>query len=181
MTPRTLETVDREINSIDEEIKERRKALLEKKKERRSLLRQERDQLRYVVGGLILGKVEEFKELYPGLLDSLYERADTRDKIKFVRAGLIDENEARLKEKNKQECQESVLALDSHDGMEGLSESDSKSLAKILEYLRSPGSKVQRRIYGRENEYKVYTGPNQEMRVSNELAAYLRDKENYSE
>ena len=181
MTPQTIESIDKEIDDISKVIEDRRKDIRKKKNERRSLLRQERDQLRYIVGGLILGNIEDFEKLFPGLLDELYSRADTRDKIKFVRGDFIDEDALALKEQNKKECQKSVLAIESSKGQENLKDEDKKKLEKIKQYLVEHGGKIQTKLYGKSGEVKVYTGPNKELRISDELAAFLRDEAHFSE
>ena len=180
MSPRTVDTVQKEIDNINEEIKNRRKVILQKKRENRSLLREERDQLRYVVGGLILDHIKEIEKDFPGLLIHLYSRADTRDKIKFVRSGFIDENPKQLKEKNKQECQASVLAIEPNKDEENLSDDDKQKLERIKEYLTKYGAKAQTKLYGKSSEIKVFLGNNIEMYISDKLAAFLRDNCSYS-
>ena len=182
MQARTIDAVDKEIAEIDRQINERKEAIRTKKKERRSLLRQERDQLRYVTGGLIFDHLSDFEELYPGIVQELYQRADTRDKIKFVRAGLVSDNLVKLVETNKAECQKSVQQIESSDNnVDSLSEVDKKNLAMIETLLEDQSKKVNRKIYGRQGECLIYTGPNQELYISNELATYLRKNEGYSE
>ena len=182
MQARTIDAIDKEIAEIDRQINERKEAIRTKKKERRALLRQERDQLRYVTGGLIFDHLSDFEELYPGIVQELYQRADTRDKIKFVRAGLVSDNLVKLVEANKAECQKSVQQIEaSDDSLDNLSEADKKNLKSIKALLKDQSIKVNRKIYGRQGECLIYIGPNQELYISDELAAYLRENEGYSE
>ena len=181
MKARTIDLVDQEIHNIDLEIQQRKKVILEKKKERRSLLRQERDQLRYVVGGLIFDHIDSIKQRYPKLLDELYEMASTRDKIKFSRIGLVQDNIKKLKAINKSECQESIRELEENEDVENLSNIDLENLKIIREAFKDPKKNLKRRIYGRKDEAKVYIGDNEERYISNELALFLKENEGYSE
>ncbi|MCM8525329.1 MAG: hypothetical protein NE327_02355 [Lentisphaeraceae bacterium] len=180
MQARTIDAVDKEIAEIDRQINERKEAMRTKKRERRSLLRQERDQLRYVAGGLIFDYLSDFEAKYPGIVKELYQRADTRDKIKFVRAGLVKDNLVKLVDTNKSECQESVKNLKGEVSLESLNEEDKKKLQTIMTAVNDPAKNLKRKIYCKADEIKVYTGPNQELYISNELAAYLRDSEGFA-
>ena len=180
MQARTIDAVDKEIAEIDQQINARKEAIRTKKRERRSLLRQERDQLRYVVGGLIFTYLDDFEVLYPGIVQELYSRADTRDQIKFVRAGFVKENLVKLVETNKAECQESVKNLKGEVSSESLSEEDKKKLQTIMTAVSDPANNIKRKIYCKADEIRVYIGPNQELYISNELAVYLRDNEGFS-
>ena len=123
-----------------------------------------------------------FEAKYPGIVQELYQRADTRDKIKFVRAGLVSDNLVKLVETNKTECQKSVQQIEpSEDNLGSLNEAGKKNLKVIKALLEDQSIKVNRKIYGRQGECMIYTGPNQELYISDELAAYLRENEGYSE
>lgn len=181
MQARTVDSVDKEIAEIDRQINERREAIRSKKRERRSLLRKERDQLRYITGGLIFDHLSDFEVLYPGLVKELYSRADTRDRIKFVRAGFVKDNLVKLVETNKGECQKSVKEIEAVEEAEDFSEVDQKNLEKIKACLIDQSKNIKRKIYGRKGECMIYTGPGEELYISDKLAAYLIKNEAYSE
>ena len=181
MQARTIDAVDKEIADIDQQINARKEAIRTKKRERRSLLREERDQLRYVVGGLIFDHLGDFEKLYPGILQELYKCADTRDKIKFVRAGFVKENLVKLVETNKGECQKSVKEIEAVEEAEDFSEVDQKNLEKIKACLIDQSKNLKRKIYGRKGECMIYIGPGEELYISDKLAAYLIKNEAYSE
>ena len=180
MQARTVDLVDKEIAAIDQQINARKEVIRTKKRERRSLLREERDHLRYVVGGLIFSHLDEFEALYPGIVQELYSRADTRDQIKFVRAGLVKDDLVKLVETNKTECQESVKNLKGEASLESLSGEDKKNLETIMTAINDPDKNLKRKIYCKADEIRVYIGPKQELYISNELAVYLRDKEDFA-
>ena len=134
------------------------------------IIRQERDQLRYVVGGIILTHLEELQATYPKLLEAIYDKANKRDRIKFVKAGLIEGDEKKLKEENKEECKASLKEIETGNELSG---EDKKNLNTILESFNKPDCTRERKVYGRKAQALVYVGQNTELRISDELAEHL--------
>lgn len=146
-------------------IEERAKYTADKLKLRK---RELRDQVRYIIGGLILdsGLCEE----YGGLRERLYELAITRDKKKMVEQGFHDGNLTSLIKTNKIECKQSAKKAGNSTT---LSEKEMSQVQDVLD------KNVYRKIYGREKELFVYIGDNQKMYISDNVAKYLQENASF--
>jgi hypothetical protein len=177
MTFRSLDKVDRDLCRVEEEIaklQERKKTAV---KTRKKLLRQERDKVRYIIGGLIVEHMKEVNGKFPDLVLDLYNWASKRDQIKFVKSGFVDDNLVKLVHLNKQECQQSV---ESFEPVNELSSEEKVHLDKILKAYADPSKKLTQSIYGRAGECFVYIDHNVEFYITDQLAAYLRDNKGFS-
>lgn len=180
MPERTVDLIEAEIKEINDKINDHKSTIREKRKERRLLLREERDQLRYIAGGVIFDHLKEMEESYPGILQKVYDLCDTRDQIKFVRADYIKGNIEELKNKNVQECKESIKNITEKVNLEDLSEEDKKKLDIILAAFADESKNLKRALYSKEGEIRVYIDRGKEEFISDKLAVYLRDQENFS-
>ena len=180
MTGRSLENLRQEAAQKRQKLEQLKHSIETKEKSIETLARSQRDNFRYVIGGLL---VENLNKINPTeqIMLQLYNFANKRDRIKFVKFGYVDEDLAQLYVENKQQCRESVSSIPGNESAEEqekkLSENDQKKLEDILEIFAgiNPLVNRKRQIYGRQGELTIYIGDNIPMRISDELAAYLRD------
>ena len=131
--------------------------------------RELRDQARYAAGGIVLDP--NFYNKYDGLLQDIFDNASTRDKKKFVKAGLIEADINRLNAINKSECKVSAKAAGEK---ETLSEQELSQLKQAIE------KNVYQKVYGRKEELYVYTGPNEKLYISDNVSKYLLENEGFN-
>ena len=130
--------------------------------------RELRDQVRYALGGLILD--HNICEEFVGLKERLYELAMTRDKKKFVELGFSDGSIPELKNLNKKECKADAKKAGNDSP---LSPEEEIQLTKAL------NENVYKKVYGRKEEFFVYTGDNLKLYISDNVTKYLLENEGF--
>ena len=177
MKSKSLDSLKVELNKKMGKLRQLQEEIAGKKKTEKKLEREARDNFRYVLGGILQN--ERLIETYPDLMYDLYNLASTRDKIKFVRLGVIDEEKLPLHRQNKIECKTSARSL-SEKTATTLSEKDLQVLEKIQAYCGELDPAVKRQLYGRQGEMKVYIGENNSLYISDTLAMELLNKHGFS-
>ena len=175
MKHKSLDSISKDIDSKKEKLRLLREEIAYKEKTQKKLLREQRDNFRYVLGGLVQN--QNIINKYPLIFHDLYNIASPKDKLKFIKLRIISDDEAKIIRQNKKECRKSVKSIT----LEDLSVEDKAQLDKILESFNSitVNSKKKRQLYGKKGEIKVYLGENYSIHISDSLAAYLRDKEGF--
>jgi|SaaInlStandDraft_1057018.scaffolds.fasta_scaffold02940_4 hypothetical protein len=130
--------------------------------------RELRDQVRYALGGLILD--HNICEEFVGLKERLYELAMTRDKKKLVEQGFSDGSIPELKQLNKKECKASAKKAGNNSP---LSPEEETQLKQALE------ENVYKKVYGRKDEFFVFTGDNIKFYISDNVGKYLQENEGF--
>ncbi|MCM8537153.1 MAG: hypothetical protein NE334_14530 [Lentisphaeraceae bacterium] len=178
MKQKSLDSIRKTLEIKKEKLRALQEEISHKEKTEKKLLREQRDNFRYVLGGLLQSGKIQIK--YPVIYKDLYIEASPKDKLKFIKLGLIDENEHKVLIENKQDCRKSVNEIDVTELSE-LSEDDLKCLKKIRESFKTIGASSSRKkqIYGRQGELNVYLGDNYPITISDILGAYLRDHEGF--
>lgn len=175
MKEKSLDSISKNIETKKEKLRLLREEIAYKEKTQKKLLREQRDNFRYVLGGLVQNKCTLNK--YPLLMHDLYSIASSKDKLKFIKLSLISDDEAKIIRQNKKECRESVKEIT----FEQLTTEDKNQLQKIIESFNSitVHTKKKKQLYGKKGEVKVYLGENYCIHISDSLAAYLRDNEGF--
>lgn len=131
--------------------------------------RELRDQVRYLIGGLVLD--HNYCDIFSGLRDKIYNDAITRDKKKLVSFGFYHGNISELSRINIKECKESAK----NAGIK--TDLTEKELGQI-ETALAPG--IYQKVYGKGVELFVYTAPNQKFYISDNVGKYLIDVEGFT-
>jgi len=100
----------------------------------------------------------------------VYTLMAKRDQIKMISSGIINDDDVRLREENKQECIQSAASIEE----QSLSDKDREVMNQIL------GHVTKAKIYGRAGEKHVYTGNNQKVYISDAVSIYLVKNEGFS-
>jgi hypothetical protein len=138
-------------------------------KEKMELKKRElRDQVRYIIGGLILDN--NYCQDFVNLKNRIFDDALTRDKRKLVEIGFCEGDLEGLIHLNINECKESAKKA----GID--TEFTPEEEDQITHILRKSGYQ---KVYGKKNELYVYTGPKVKFFISNNVAKYLLEKENF--
>jgi hypothetical protein len=157
-----LERKTARVKALEERVGAAKKKLNLKKRE-------QRNSLRYSAGGIVLDP--KFYNKYDGLLQDLYDNSSTRDKKKYVEAGLIQGDINKLSAINISECKESAKAAGMKDN---LTKEERIQLQDALE------KNVYQKVYGRKGEIYVYTGPNEKLYISDNVSKYLLENEDFT-
>ena len=163
-----LEKLKKELDHNTAKVEAEKAKVTFTKKKIRQKKRDLRDQVRYAIGGLIMGY--NLCEEFSGLRDRLYDLAVTRDKKKMAEFGFYDGNLQELKDQNIRECK--VSARTAGDGS-GLTEQENAQAQEVL------AKNVYNKIYGRSGEQYVYIGDNVKFYISDNVSKYLQEKEGF--
>ena len=94
----------------------------------------------------------------------------TRDKKKFVELGFSDGSISELKNLNKKECKADAKKAGNDSP---LSPEEEIQLTKAL------NENVYKKVYGRKEEFFVYTGDNLKLYISDNVTKYLLENEGF--
>jgi hypothetical protein len=157
-----LEKKTARVKALEERVEAAKKKLKVKERE-------QRNSLRYSAGGIVLDP--KFYNKYDGLLQDLYNNSSTRDKKKYVEAGLIKDDINKLSAINISECKESAKAA----GMK-----NNLTEEELIQVKDALDKNVYQKVYGRKEELYVYTGQNEKLYISDNVSKYLLENEDFT-